>query len=92
MQWGHQICPPKLKGLIFISECTIIEFKIKENGNYKLEIFHMLGKKIDEIMNEYKTAGSYQVNYTPVDISSGIYLYKLSSDKINLVRKFNLVK
>ncbi|MEO8664204.1 MAG: T9SS type A sorting domain-containing protein [Ignavibacteria bacterium] len=71
---------------------TVIEFRIKENGNYKFEIFDMLGKKIDEVLNEYKTAGSYKVYYNPQNISSGVYLYKLSSDKINLTKKFILVK
>ena len=71
---------------------TVIEFDIKNSGNYTLEIFNNIGQKTDELMNEQKSQGSYRINYTADKLSSGIYYYKLSSDKINIVKKFILLK
>ncbi|MEO8209766.1 MAG: T9SS type A sorting domain-containing protein [bacterium] len=71
---------------------TVIEFEINNSDNYKFEIFDMLGKKVDEVFNNHKTPGTYKVNYNADKLSSGIYLYRLSSDELNLSKKFILVK
>ncbi|MDQ3021601.1 MAG: T9SS type A sorting domain-containing protein [Bacteroidota bacterium] len=52
----------------------------------------MLGKKVDEVFNNHKTPGAYRVNYNADKLSSGIYLYKLSSNDLSLSKKFILLK
>lgn len=71
---------------------TVIEFEIRNTGNYKFEIFDMLGKKVDEVLSNFKTPGAYKINYNADKLSSGIYLYKLSSDNLSLSKKFILIK
>lgn len=71
---------------------TVIEFDIRNSGNYSFEIFDMIGRKVDQVMNEFKTPGSYKINYNADKLASGIYLYKLSSENTSLVKKFILIK
>ncbi|MBK8980915.1 MAG: T9SS type A sorting domain-containing protein [Ignavibacteria bacterium] len=71
---------------------TSIEFSINVSGNYKMEIFDITGRKADEVFNEIKSPGTYRLNYNAGKLTSGVYIYKLSSDKINQTRKFLLIK
>ena len=57
-----------------------------------LEIYNNAGQKMGELMNEQKSPGSYRINYNAEKLSSGIFYYKLSSDKVNIVKKFILIK
>lgn len=44
------------------------------------------------LLNEYKTAGSYEVNFRGENLSSGVYYYKVESGKFSSVRKIVLLK
>ena len=72
---------------------TTIEFGIKKKGNYNLVIYDCLGRKRDEVFNEYLKAGSYSVSFNGDELQSGVYFYRLSADG-NVVdtRKMVLVK
>ena len=72
---------------------TTIEFDIKENGNYKLIIYDCLGRKRDEIFNEYLNAGSYSVSFNGDELQSGVYFYRLLADgNVINTRKMLLIK
>lgn len=71
---------------------TTIGFKIVEGSLYKLEIFNLLGKKLDQLINKELKAGSYKILYNAENLSSGIYIYRLSSDKEIFQKKFILLK
>lgn len=71
---------------------TKIEFSITENEIYKLEVFDIRGSKVEEIFNERLSRGSYQIIYQAFNLTSGIYIYKLSSVKFSQSKKFLLIK
>jgi hypothetical protein len=48
--------------------------------------------KVATIVNEYKTAGNYSVNFNGSKLASGIYLYRLESGNYTAAKKFNLMK
>jgi hypothetical protein len=75
----------------FNSETTI-EFRINEDNFYKLEIFDLLGKKLDVPVNKNVKAGIYKLKYNAENLSSGFYIYRLSSKKEFLQKKFILLK
>ena len=75
----------------FNSETTI-EFRINEENFYKLGIFDLLGKKLDEPVYKNVKAGIYKLKYNAENLSSGIYIYRLSSKKEFLQKKFILLK
>jgi len=71
---------------------TAINFDIPKTGNVKLEIFDLSGKLIEELLNEEKGAGTYSVNFNAENLSSGIYVYKLTGTKFSQSRKMMLIK
>ncbi|HEY5535023.1 MAG TPA: YCF48-related protein [Ignavibacteria bacterium] len=71
---------------------TTIEFAINKNAFYKIEIFDVLGRKADILFEKYLATGIYKYNYNTNGLSSGVYFYILSSDKIKLTKTFLLIK
>lgn len=71
---------------------TTIKFVINKKDTYKFEIFDILGKKIDELFNKELRDGSYKIKYIADKLTSGIYFYKLSSEKMYYTKKFLLIK
>ncbi|MBK9097422.1 MAG: T9SS type A sorting domain-containing protein [bacterium] len=71
---------------------TKLNFSIPNYGNVKLEIFNLLGEKIVTLVDEYLSAGNYESDFNARNLSSGIYLYKLSSDGFVQTRKMLLIK
>lgn len=71
---------------------TNIEFSISKKDNYKLEIFDILGKKIDEIFNKELKEGHYEVRYNAERLPSGIYFYKIQGSNFMQVKRMLLIK
>ena len=72
---------------------TKIKYEIPENSFVKLEIFDLLGKQIEFLVNEIrKSAGRYAVEFNASDLSSGLYLYKVTTGKFEKTMKMLLLK
>ncbi|MBK8983201.1 MAG: choice-of-anchor B family protein [Ignavibacteria bacterium] len=71
---------------------TSIKFDIPKSGNVKLELYDSKGAFISEILNEFKTAGSYKLNYNASALSSGIYFCKMNFNGISRSVKISLIK
>jgi photosystem II stability/assembly factor-like uncharacterized protein len=72
---------------------TMIEFTLPEDvANAKLSIFNALGEKVTELVNTSLQAGSYRYSWIAQDLSAGIYIYELRTEKFISVRKMLLLK
>ena len=71
---------------------TRIEFSIPESDNIKIEIFDVLGRFISELYNGDLGAGNYSIDFNASKLSSGIYYYRLTTGKNNLMKKAVLIK
>lgn len=58
---------------------TKINFSIPTNSIVNLEVFDILGRKVSTLLNEQKPSGVYEVNFNASELSSGIYIYKLTA-------------
>ncbi|HCD52208.1 MAG TPA: hypothetical protein DEQ34_07165, partial [Balneolaceae bacterium] len=58
---------------------TNLTFEIAEAGDVTLEVYNMLGQKVAELVNGRKAAGVHTVQFDASDLSSGIYITRLSS-------------
>ncbi|MEO6694278.1 MAG: YCF48-related protein [Ignavibacteria bacterium] len=56
------------------------EFGISELRFVTLKIYDILGNEVATLVNEYKPAGVYNVEWNASDFPSGVYLYKLVVD------------
>ncbi len=71
---------------------TIIEFEIKQNDNYKLEIANSLGQVVQILFQRNFYYGTYQFNLDATNLSSGMYYSILSSKKERIVKSFVIIK
>lgn len=71
---------------------TSISFTIPQSGNVKLSVYNLLGQEISTLINEYREAGTYDVEFNAVNLNSGVYLYKLESNGLTLTKKMTLLK
>ncbi|MCC6399089.1 MAG: T9SS type A sorting domain-containing protein [Bacteroidetes bacterium] len=76
---------------------TNIRFDLRQSGNVLLEVFNALGQKVATLIDESMPAGSYNVRWDATSrygdrLSSGVYLYRLSTTGFVDVKKMALVK
>jgi hypothetical protein len=71
---------------------TKISWQSPVSGWQTIKVYDLLGNEIATLVDEYKTAGSYQVGFNLQNISSGIYFYKLTSGKFTETKKMILLR
>ncbi|MFH2029046.1 MAG: SdrD B-like domain-containing protein [Bacteroidota bacterium] len=71
---------------------TIIEFSIPLSGNYKLEVFNILGEKITTLVRGHINPGKHSVTFNALNYASGVYIYRLHGSGVNISRKMLLLK
>jgi M6 family metalloprotease-like protein len=71
---------------------TKIKFDLKDNGFVKLTVYDLLSREVKILVNEYRPAGNYDVEFNASKLPSGIYFYKLQTNSFVDVKKMLLVK
>ncbi len=71
---------------------TIIKYSIPNDGEVTLKVYDLLGNEIATLINEFKTAGNYQIEFKSSFLSSGIYCYRLTSGEFSAVKKMQFLK
>lgn len=71
---------------------TQINFSLPHGSFVSLKIYDVLGKEITTLVNEELPAGNYTKSFDASNYSSGIYLYKISTEKFNETKKMVLLK
>jgi len=71
---------------------TKIEFALSEDGNVRLEVYDILGQRVQTLVNEYKTAGVHRVEFDCRSLVSGIYFYRLTAGSSVETKKMLLMK
>ncbi len=76
---------------------TMIVFDLPESGNVKLEIYNIKGQKVKTLLDCYMSPGSSEMVWNSKDdhgkrVSSGVYFYKLQTEKKIITKKMLLMK
>ncbi|RJP62245.1 MAG: M6 family metalloprotease domain-containing protein [Ignavibacteriales bacterium] len=71
---------------------TKIRYQIPEAGWVTLKVYNLLGNEVATLVNEKKNAGNYDVEFSAKNISSGIYIYKLSCGNFSSTKRMILLK
>jgi len=66
---------------------TNISFNLPKTQEIILEIYDVLGKKIETLLNETKSPGYHELIWNSNSNTSGIYYLKITSGDQNLIRK-----
>lgn len=71
---------------------TTISYALPQDGLTTLKVYDVLGREVAELVNEFKTTGRYTVSFDASRLSSGVYVYRLVSDKYSAVKKMLMLK
>jgi hypothetical protein len=71
---------------------TIISYQIPSNSLVKLEVYDMLGRKIETLVNENQHAGAYSATFNAVNLPSGTYFYRIITDNFVQTKKLIVIK
>jgi hypothetical protein len=64
---------------------TIISYGLKEKGYVRLMVYNITGELVQELVNERREQGNYEIEFNAKGLASGIYLYRLEViDKGNI--------
>jgi hypothetical protein len=71
---------------------TKINFAIQKQGLVTLKVYDMLGREVAALVNEFKQAGYYSIDFNASGLSSGIYFYRLQANDFTDIKKMVLIK
>jgi hypothetical protein len=61
-------------------------------GLVTLKVYDILGNEVAILVDEYKPAGNYEINFNAEKLSSGVYFYTLTADEYFASKKLILLK
>jgi len=75
---------------------TVINYSIPAAGQVNLTIYNLLGSEVTVLVDEYKEAGNYSVEFSTEDLKnslgSGVYIYTLKAGSFTQTRKMVVLK
>ncbi|UCC79127.1 MAG: T9SS type A sorting domain-containing protein [Candidatus Zixiibacteriota bacterium] len=76
---------------------TIINYTVPLKSHIKIEVYDLLGRKVNTLIDKSQLAGEYQIRWDGRDsqgqaLSTGIYFYRLRADNFAETRKMILMK
>jgi hypothetical protein len=71
---------------------TSINYSIPEAALVIIKIYDALGREVATLVNEYKPAGNYKVEFNASKLVSGVYFYRMESGSYSQTKKLLLLK
>jgi len=71
---------------------TKIKYSIPSSEYVEIKIFDVLGNEMINLVNEYKSPGTYEIEFDANNLSSGIYFYRIISGKHLETKKMLLLR
>ena len=71
---------------------TSIEYRVGSSEYVTLKVYDVLGREVATLVNEEKLPGEYEIEFDGSQLSSGIYLYKLTSGNFIETKKMIYLK
>jgi Secretion system C-terminal sorting domain len=75
---------------------TIISYQLAVNSRVTLKVYDILGKEVATLVNSRQNAGNYNVPFTAgnatLNLSSGVYFYRLQAGSFVTTKKLILMK
>jgi hypothetical protein len=71
---------------------TKIRYQLPESGFVKLTVYDMTGREVSRLISTYQSAGTYNVEFSGAQYSSGVYFYRLETAGLISTKKMILIK
>ena len=67
--------------------------QVQNNNSYvQLKVYNILGEEIATLVNKEQSAGNYEVEFKADELTSGIYFYRIITDRFTETRKMVLMR
>lgn len=71
---------------------TKIRFQIAKPEFVTLKIYNSLGKEVRTLLDGFRIPGTYEVNFSALELSGGVYFYRMSAGNFEETKKMTLIK
>jgi hypothetical protein len=71
---------------------TSFTYSLKQSGEVKISIYDVSGKEVKSLVDGFRSAGNYVVNFNAGDMASGIYYYRITTNDFIQTNKMVLLK
>lgn len=71
---------------------TKIQYQVAKSSNVSLKVFDVIGNEVATLVNDFKPAGKYEIEFDAGKFSSGIYFYKLKAGNFIETKKMILLR
>jgi PKD repeat protein len=71
---------------------TTITFSVDQPGHVTLEVFNVAGQRVSTLVDAWLGTGEHTATWDGAKVSSGVYLYRLTTDYTAETRKMILLK
>ena len=71
---------------------TTISWQLPISGRQTLKIYDVLGREIETIFDEFRSAGNYEIDFDASNLPSGVYFYQLKAGSFVKTRKMILLR
>jgi hypothetical protein len=71
---------------------TLISYQLPTGSNTVLKVYDILGSEAATLVNEYKPAGRYEVEFSGAALPSGVYFYQIQAGSFVSTKKMILLK
>ncbi len=71
---------------------TMISFSVPQGAKVSLKVYNILGQEVATLVDDYKQAGEYLVQFNAGRLASGVYFYRLQANDFAQTRKLLLLK
>ena len=71
---------------------TVINYQLAADELVTLNVYDILGRKIETLVNKRERAGNYSVKFNGSTLQSGVYFYRLQAGAYSATKKLMLLK
>ena len=95
------ILPPHVVPLAFMlsqnypnpfNPTTVISYQLPSSSFVTLKVYDILGRQVETLVEGNQKAGSYRVIFNGDELASGVYFYRITTDRYAATRKMLLLK
>ncbi len=71
---------------------TKITYEIPKAGLVTLKIYNVLGQEVATLIDGFQNSGKYTASFNALNLSSGVYFYRIKAGNFSLTKKMLLLK
>lgn len=71
---------------------TSFIYSMKQSGDVQISLYDVSGKEVKSLVNGYRAAGNYVINFNAAELASGIYYYRIITNNFVKTNKMVFLK